>query len=630
MVRNKKGAVYVVDHALFVSFKGVFFMKKRKKQILSIILASFVVLSVVATCSSATIDSLADGFVYIADEYGFTSSDILTYDGFTSNNSNEDLNDAWLKNIYPQKDYSSAYGEVNTISEQLDDIYLTDNVIYDNTYFIAWTHWNDFLSMLVLPEGTFVNSYNTTMEIYVPKDSSVTSLCGGVWNLYDNIADTSHGSTASYDQEIIIDDVDYYLYEWGLVENWQYIYLCNCPLYSIYNLKTTRTLEDESQLNYTDAYNSAVNGGYDEGEADFNNLYFSTSDFKWNVPLYGRVFEWPDGSVQEKADKSLENGYDNINQRNKWGSGSVTFTANVNDYQVDHADDFNIKFKIMVWQKPLFPTPRYNATPYGSAWQIKNVFCTSGYEVSVPLDDFVSGGNSYTMTMDSIFSNITITSNNINGYNNMNVSNGDTFKSYLTQAKECDAILYDNSTDLGWKIQISATLYSDNYPTESSGQNTETYNFLTQISKQIDDSMSTNEYPYSSDEDSSVDVGTNDIGNKNDNSVSVSNGGATATANASTGSITINNNNNNSLSSSDGSGFSNFLSTLITLLSAGQSSSSDTILSMTDANGFMTVANTALSAVPTSLWTILITSFTVCITITIVSVVLGLLIKIFT
>lgn len=524
----------------------------------------------------------ADGFVYISDKYNLTSADILTSDGFTNNNESSDLADSNLKNIYPNKPYSSSYGEISTITEYLDDIYLNDFslVDYDDSRFIAWSQWNDFLTMDVLPDGSFINSYNTVLELYVPYDSGVTDLYGGVWNLYSNEVDTSHSSHASYDETITIDDVDYYLYQWSLAENWQYIYFCNTPIYSIYNLKTTQTIEDEPQLNYTHAFDFANNGGEDNNESSINNLYFPSSDFKWRFQgPYGKLFDWSsNSSLSGKAEDNLAHGVENMRYSTNWGKGDVDFSAITTDYQEEHAEDFVIRFKFMVWMKYCTPS---DAIPYGIGWYSHYIFATNPYTVDVPLDDFIDNGNIKTFSMSDIFSHLDITSTNTDYTGKFSVP--------VAQLKEEEYLLFDNSTDLGWKIQASAELHPvDANTNEFSGSNTETYNFLTQISKQLDDSLSTNQYPYESD--------------SNDTSSNLTNDDS-QTVTSKDGSIQLINNDNDTININSGN--ADVVDDLYNDLTVSDGSDSlpERFTDLVDQNAWLTITKSVFSYIPNTIWT---------------------------
>lgn len=129
---------------------------------------------------------------------------------------------------------------------------------------------------------------------------------------------------------------------------------------------------------------------------------------------------------------------------------------------------------------------------------------------------------------------------------------------------------------------------------------------------------------------SSSNIGETSVGSSNSNS----------NANIGDGAIVINNNptfNNNPSASATGgnsssdssSGFGGFLSTLITLLAMGKTSSVNTISDITDASGYLDLANTMLGSVPIGFWTVLLTTFTACLGIMTIAFIIKLLMKIF-
>lgn len=560
--------------------------------------------------------------VYIEQEFNLTSTDILTYDGFTSNNSETDLQNTNLKLIFPRKDYSSLYGEVDSITNQLSNIYLSDSdsITYDDSRFIAFTLYNDFLEMQVLPEGSFINIYNTVLELYVPYSSGASNLYGGSWNLYSNVVDIEHASVSGYDDLFTIDNEQYYLYEWSLDNNWQYIYFCTCPIYSESTLKTSHSLSNVPQLNYSSAFISANNS---DGQSVYNNLVMDSGDWTFNNSSFTAPYNV------------------SFNTGSIYPNGTISYSFFPNDYQIQNSTrytitlgftfDYSVNYKNWGAQNGVFDSTNEltnNKKTYSANFHYSN----NGVEyIDIPLSTFINNGNTASYTFEEIFKHL--------------VGDNTSYESVLLTSKELDYVEYN-------KFNVTCTAFISS-GTESSGNVTEWYNPMNKKGYTTDSSGKVNKNPYNGSNGSDVSsVGSapGTAGNDGDNSNNIgggsSNGSGSADAYSSVGNITINNNNtayggNGNGGNGNGGGGSggsetseaaismwntfNPFKLIFNKLTGDVTNISDDVAETLGANGYISVLSTTFGFLPSECWTVLTWFLGATLAILIVGVILRIL-----
>ena len=85
------------------------------------------------------------------------------------------------------------------------------------------------------------------------------------------------------------------------------------------------------------------------------------------------------------------------------------------------------------------------------------------------------------------------------------VGNNDSFSSAVAQERELSGVIWKNDNNLGYVIQCYAFLGCDTQTYTDSGSYSETYGFCSQVSKNTDDSITTNPNPYVPSDDTNSD-----------------------------------------------------------------------------------------------------------------------------
>lgn len=520
----------------------------------------------------------------LVSEFDITEDDVLNCEDFSSS---DDYNSS-LSTVYINKgsvkytnivDYinNGLFSYPSSVNNTYADVYLTNH-----SGFTLCESGNTSSLVCFTPDDSFVSYESSVFVLYIPKSFIDDN------NLHNNLGDEMYfsrfnfvaGEYRSFNNiqfnrgVVSVDGVDYLKY--NLTYD-NYLLVTSLPIY--YNGGSPiSTLEGIDNINYSGLDDTSSVSG----ESELNNLYFPTSDFKWRVESYGISYNWPssDLSSREFAQQALSNADRNMLKKSNWGSGAVDFTAVPTDYQREHPEEFKIKFKFMCWMKYFTPTPL--TAIEGSSWKGYYIFATNPYEVDVPLSTFINNGNIKTFNMSDIFSNLSITSTNTD-FNT-------TIQGAYSQLREEEYLLWDNSTDLGWKLQASAQIYpTDSNLNENSGFNTETYNFITQISKQTEDSLSNNDYPYSPDDETNEN--TPDIGGDNSQSVTSGNG-----------QITLTNNDNDVININDGNAetVEDIYNDLT--VSDGEDSLSQRFKDLVNENAWITIMQETFSFIPSTIW----------------------------
>lgn len=209
--------------------------------------------------------------------------------------------------------------------------------------------------------------------------------------------------------------------------------------------------------------NSAVSPDSDtfpdgSGGTDDNNLYMRTADWKFNIPKY-----WP--SVTSTAVQSA--------YTSKWGEGSITFSGLLNDYQKANSENFDLNFKFHIYC-------------YGHHFstvhpEVGGRFLASfDYTDQVSLDSFIANNYNASFSVQDLFD----FARNTNPLNDEYSS----FTSFLNSIKN-----YESIDGWNWYITCDAWLSAGD---KKSGNLTEKYNFISQVSKETSNTITDNTNPY--------------------------------------------------------------------------------------------------------------------------------------
>lgn len=284
------------------------------------------------------------------------------------------------------------------------------------------------------------------------------------------------------------------------------------------------------------------------GGTDSNNLYMRTADWKFNIPQY-----WP--SVNSTL---VQPAY-----VNRWGEGSISFYGLLNDYQKANASNFNLKFNFQI-----VCNGHYFSDTQSS---VNGTFVGSFHydNFIVPLSTFISNNNYATFSVSNLFSNAT------NGLNQ-------TFASYLDNIKGHNSI--DNWQ---WYIICDACLVSNG---SESGHCKEKYDFISQVSKETDYSITDNSDPFYPDDydptnqpdDSKEDENAKIINNNNDI-------------------ININNN--------DKAVIDKLYDKLVPPDTVGEGGLTERFVNLTNANKWFEIMESQLTIFPAEFWTTIYTIF---------------------
>lgn len=634
-------------------------MKKNKK-LISIILTSLMIFSIVATSLVPTISSYAQDMGSFVDKYDLTTEDILSSSSINADLDNP-LSSGQLRMFVPNKPYGNLYDKSGAVANCLDSIYLNfDNeVTYDDSLFLSLSLQNDYLTTFVFPQGSFLNCNYSTVDICIPVTSGVNTIYGSTWETYSNVF--SNGSNVLTDNNhahVTIDDVEYYVIENVWSENWVYIYLCNAPIYSFENINNVTTLEGAQQINNSNAFNNASNAQKNKDIANHLTLRDDTKFYISNTSFdNGTLYLYPVlDQTQLGKDESLDEYYFRL-----VGSVNTTTTYNKNntEYYAKAPNGSRIT--------NCFPMSVTGSNPYNFT-----LSSSDGYYYDFPVKDAVNGQWSMSLSdlndkfmsntdysyhylaygYDSLYSGTSVFNTVDYAMSGLSIM-GNHFDSTkaLEQQSKCDIVpnsvyyhidLYivkkNIQTDEMTSSQVQSYIDGDICIGTLSGTNVNTSS-----DEDIKKALGTDYVPsgYASTgtntnyKDTYNNVGGSGgsaSGGSSDNNSSNSTTGGSASIGD--GAIVINNNptfNNDvsSSSASSSSGFGGFLSTLITLIANGKTSSVDTISSISGTTGYTNLVNTYLSTVPTSFWNVIIVTMTALLGISVIAFIIGLLFKIF-
>lgn len=449
-----------------MSKKEYHFHLNLKNLICGIISGLILLYCLGSVCHAETTSTFYSIWRYDLDKYGFVwkyddylNSSIFTYEGYGFSNGDYDNLDVQVKDL---------------------DLSLVENVSsYSNFAFIVGTR-NSF-SNLVL--------YDDNCKLISSTDCCAISGTGNVcWiTLYQDSNDKYYINDVS--------DISYEIapFKISSSQGWRFcfgnsdVYMCR---QSVNNLDTLLSLAEdqffnvnyliynnEGQLDYD---NPISGGGSSEGGEPENYLYLDSPDFIFNIPKY--TFTPP-----------------------VYGQGSIIFNANINDYQRDHLNDFNI-----------------------------NIMYTLMYDVDATL---YNPNDELTQRNFNIYKGIVITSESLDQFYNQGSSLSYNISDIFEQLDFYELSEINNyvSVDFNkWQIKCQAWITTND--DVASGNYTEVYNFLTKESVTTDSSLRYNNNPYIEDgsngsgdnyfpDNDTVSSGGNQlINNDNDSIVIESNG----------------------------------------------------------------------------------------------------------
>ena len=214
------------------------------------------------------------------------------------------------------------------------------------------------------------------------------------------------------------------------------------------------------------------------GGDDSNNMYMETADWKFNIPKY-----WGDLTVLNADPTYINN----------WGKGHIYFDGQINDYQIENASHFNLSFSFYIKFNGEYALGGIEDN--GPVFRKFAKSCKIT-EHLVPLSAFIENNNRIGFDVIDIFDNAID-------------SDGYSFTTFMR-----DMSIYSKYRNIDWTISCSAKLVSGNYV---SGNIQETYNFMTQISKEDSNTITDNTNPYyPPDENGDPDIPTNDNNSNTD------------------------------------------------------------------------------------------------------------------
>ena len=346
------------------------------------------------------------------------------------------------------------------------------------------------------------------------------------------------------------------------------------------------------ELNYLLGQNG--NGGSPTGETDENNLVLSNGDWTFTNKNYFAPYN------QNNVD---------IYTPSIYPSGNVQFSFIPNDYQINHSDEFTVVFTFY-WDYNVDYRANKDHDPFKqTVLKQKNYTASFSYwdktlnsfYIEVPLSEFISNGNVKSWTFKDIMDNLSSGSTNfvdVLNYTNTAPNN------LVTDAY---VSIYSYNT-----FDLYATAFLDcESSASSSGNITESYNPMSRVNKDIDNSGNNNKNPYNGDDDVSTPGDAPGPGG---------NSGTTTTTNS--GSIIIYNNNNNYGGTSQNTAGSGTVTNFFLKLLGEQKVSSSDFEQSVGANKFVDIVKDSGAFMPSSIITILVLYFGIAFSILIIAFVL--------
>lgn len=618
-------------------------MKKNKK-LISIILTSLMIFSIVLSCFSTTFVSFAsDGSDLsgqsLVDKYGLTIDDILNYSDYESS----DLYDE--NNYLPINGHYSSYDFSSYIDSEHTSLAEWGTVNYDTSCFALFKL--GYVRYTVFPKDSFFACNSTENALYVPMDSLsfssdlkyITSFPNGTYDWFTSLSSLGVGSAN-------VDGKDYYVY--FLDSSIEIIGATNAAIYSTSNPYTLTTLDGLSQGNYSDLYNSLNPSKVVQHESlrDGSGIYLDNSTCN-NGTVYVVVNS---DNTQTSANGYKIRYWVDCSYVIKLPTGQVTGSTNANmasvlrgyGYSATSGSITTVNGSYYWNDKPYQEIGLSELSANGGIWTetlsaTNNYLLCNGKRIS-NLAETVSNGS--TWTQNAVDGMVTLGTNLFTGGGKGFSMNNNKMAAMLTDEYTVQNVTYTFHMAL-YKNDVSCGEITQPYVLASSVGNTgrgDTVDTLTGSDEeyfQVGTSGQA-EGSYNTDYAPSNDIRVSNGGSGGSSSSDNNSSNSTTGGNASIGdgAIVINNNptfNNSSTASADSSssGFGGFLSTLISLVANGKTSSVETISSISGTTGYTNLVNTYLSTVPTSLWNVIIVTMTAVLGISTIGFIVGLLFKIF-
>lgn len=321
-----------------------------------------------------------------------------------------------------------------------------------------------------------------------------------------------------------------------------------------------------------------------------NNMYLDSADFKFTIPSYSY-----DGT--QTFNDAYDLGMQNMRYSNNWGKGIIDFDFNPNQYQIEHASEFELYFSFFVLSR--FDGSMTPFEQSGNSLFLKWKSCsvnTAQLDIIKDMDVAINNSNRVSFNVSDIFSD-----SNISGLNNPdNIISGasvnGSYDRWISGQRELKSIVYKDDNNNGWKIYCSVYVRSKTQSTNLfSGKYSEEYSFITKKSTTSSNDITNNNNPYipSDDDDSNP-------SNQQPN---------TSTNSSSGGNTLINNDNDNiNIKYPDYSDEFNSVKDELLVDDNDNTGLVNKFHNLTDDNEWITVFNTYLSAVPSGIWDALVTT----------------------
>lgn len=513
--------------------------------------------------------------VFISDFYGFSPDNIDIGSGLTLNGFNNSSIYQEISLAYPSFS-KGGNGLGNTYqlfsngnnSLKLKKEYVIDGVTYnieDFPYFVlcASSPGSGEMSLL-LCDSTFEDDYFIYCGFAGTLEGTILRF---VWNAGDSSVPGVF-NVNSYVPTVVnsypLGDVVWWQSQYPLVSNMDNLTTCRVGTSSsgtntdylrrIYaseghGAKINYMLYDsEGNMNYD---NPLLNGGgsgsvYPDGsggEAD-NNLVLKNPDFKWNVPKY-----W----------SSVSSIYPQEVYTSNWGSGTVSFSALLNDFQIDNLDKFDLAIDFYVYFEI------NGLQSYGSEVSTKKASKFNMDTIYISLSDFYNNGQSVSYNLNNLFDLY------------LKNANDDSLLSYIEPFKHYYQIDYWD-----WYINGYVNLVESSDHSSKSGNYIEGYNFISQVSKEYSDNITNNDNPYIPD---------------NEDDIPVKDPEDSQTITNSNGQIVLTNNDNDNITiNGNGEVAKDIIDELIP--SSGNGGLTEEFIGLTNSNGWLQFMKNTFSFIP--------------------------------
>lgn len=393
---------------------------------------------------------------YTGDLFGnphtYTYPEVPQNSFFSSNtNTGTDLPQSLLYNYFTRVGSSQCV---------IPESFTIDNTVYnleDYPYFLVMAeqgNYNDY--RVVLSQTPFIQQNYDALWLFMTESPCIIFL-------YDNYSSTPTRVPFIGDS-LTFDSKTYYNASAG---SYYYSPVISNTSINVYKYSTRETntsgiyetfLDRNSviDINYMgNGSNTDTNDG--SGGTDNNNLYLRSANWVFNVPKY-----WNEGSTLVKPQYTSQ-----------WGSGNISYTATLNDYQKLNANKFDLVFSFQI----IFSAEQFSDTNNTTKFYNR----VYGYsEETVSLSTFIQNSNINTWSVSDIFDSAILGNPN---------SNNETFTAFLNTLKSANSLRFGQ-----WYIRCNSKLVSKSGG--QSGSLDEAYNFLNGNTKKFTDDITNNKDPY--------------------------------------------------------------------------------------------------------------------------------------